>query len=216
MIRVVIADDQAVIREGLKFILEQNKDIKVVGCVGNGNEAYAMCTEYKPDVILMDVVMPVCDGVEGTRLIKGSDIGTKVLILTTFNDDEKIAEALKNGADGYVLKDIDSDELILTIKSIYKGLRVMHEDAYSHVIRQLRTSSAAVNIEPEDSRDPGLTDREIEIIKMIVFGKSNREIAASLYMTEGSIRNLISSILLKVNLKSRTQLAVFAVRHNII
>jgi DNA-binding NarL/FixJ family response regulator len=215
MIRVVIADDQAVIREGLKFILEQDKDIKVVGCVGNGSEAYSLCGEYKPDIILMDVVMPICDGVEGTRLIKGSDCGTKVLILTTFNDDEKIAEALKNGADGYVLKDIDSDELILTIKSIYKGLRVMHEDAYSHVIRKL-TNSAASSAEPEDTGDLGLTDREIEIIKMIVFGKSNREIAASLYMTEGSIRNLISSILLKVNLKSRTQLAVFAVRHNII
>jgi DNA-binding NarL/FixJ family response regulator len=137
------------------------------------------------------------------------------LILTTFNDDEKIAEALKNGADGYVLKDIDSDELILTIKSINKGLRVMHEDAYSHVIRKLRTSTA-VNNEVGETEDLGLTDREIEIIKMIVFGKGNREIAASLYMTEGSIRNLISSILLKVNLKSRTQLAVFAVRHNII
>jgi len=215
MIRVVIADDQAVIREGLKFILEQDKDIKVVGCVGNGREAYSLCGEYKPDVVLMDVVMPVCDGVEGTRLIKEHCSGTKVLILTTFNDDEKIAEALKNGADGYVLKDIDSDELILTIKSINKGLRVMHEDAYSHVIKKLRTSTAA-NIESEDVGDLGLTDREIEIIKMIVFGKSNREIAASLYLTEGSIRNLISSILLKVNLKSRTQLAVFAVRHNII
>lgn len=215
MIRVVIADDQAVIREGLKFILEQDKDIKVVGCVGNGNEAYALCGEYKPDVILMDVVMPICDGVEGTRLIKESFGGVKVLILTTFNDDEKIAEALKNGADGYVLKDIDSDELILTIKSINKGLRVMHEDAYSHVIRKLRNSSVS-NTESEGPEDLGLTDREIEIIKMIVFGKSNREIAASLYMTEGSIRNLISSILLKVNLKSRTQLAVFAVRRNII
>lgn len=215
MIRVVIADDQAVIREGLKFILEQDKDIKVAGCVGNGNEAYALCGEYKPDVVLMDVVMPICDGVEGTRLIKESFSGIKVLILTTFNDDEKIAEALKNGADGYVLKDIDSDELILTIKSINKGLRVMHEDAYSHVIKKLRDSSAS-NIESEGSEGLGLTDREIEIIKMIVFGKSNREIAASLYMTEGSIRNLISSILLKVNLKSRTQLAVFAVRHNII
>jgi DNA-binding NarL/FixJ family response regulator len=215
MIRVVIADDQTVIREGLKFILEQDKDIKVIGCVGNGSEAYSMCEEYKPDVILMDIVMPVCDGVEGTRLIKESCGGTKVLILTTFNDDEKIAEALKNGADGYVLKDIDSDELILTIRSINKGLRVMHEDAYSSVIRKLRTSTA-VNNEAGETEDLGLTDREIEIIKMIVFGKSNREIAASLYMTEGSIRNLISSILLKVNLKSRTQLAVFAVRHNII
>ncbi len=202
------------IREGLKFILEQDNDIKVIGCVGNGREAYAICEEYQPDVILMDVVMPICGGVEGTRLIKEAFGSIKVLILTTFNDDDKIAEALKNGADGYVLKDIDSDELILTIKSINKGLRVMHGDAYSHVVKKFQ--SKAKPDELESSEELGLTDREIEIIKMIVFGKSNREIAASLYMTEGSIRNLISAILLKVNLKSRTQLAVFAVRHNII
>lgn len=215
MIRVVIADDQAVIREGLKFILEQDSDIKVIGCVGNGSEALSLCGEYQPDVILMDVVMPICDGVEGTRLIKESYPKIKVLILTTFNDDEKISEALKNGADGYVLKDIDSDELILTIKSINKGLRVMHEDAYSHVVRKMQARSTPY-FNTNGSEDIGLTDREIEIIKMIVFGKSNKEIASSLFMTEGSIRNLISSILLKVNLKSRTQLAVFAVRHNII
>jgi len=203
-----------VIREGLKFILEQDNDIKVIGCVGNGREAYAICEEYQPDVILMDVVMPVCGGVEGTRLIKEAFSGIKVLILTTFNDDDKIAEALKNGADGYVLKDIDSGELILTIKSIYKGLRVMHGDAYSHIVKKLKSNTEPDEI--ESAEELGLTDREIEIIKMIVFGKSNREIAASLYMTEGSIRNLISAILLKVNLKSRTQLAVFAVRHNII
>lgn len=214
MIRVIIADDQAVIREGLKFILEQDRDIKVIGCVGNGREAYVMCEEFKPDIVLMDVVMPICDGVEGTRLIKDSFEKIKVLILTTFNDDEKIAEALKNGADGYVLKDIDSDELLLTIKGINKGLRVMHEDAYSHVIKKLQANSSSN--ESESSEKLGLTSREIEIIQMIVFGKSNKEIASSLFMTEGSIRNLISTILLKVNLKSRTQLAVFAVRHNII
>ena len=215
MIRVIIADDQPVIRDGLKFILEQDSDIKVIGCVGNGNEAFALCKEFQPDVMLMDIVMPVCNGVEGTRLIKESFGKTKVLILTTFNDEENISEALKNGADGYVLKDIDSDELILTIKSINKGLRVMHEDAYSHVLKKMQASNNAY-IEPVELKDLGLIEREIEIIKMIVFGKSNREIASSLFMTEGSIRNLISSILTKTKLKSRTQLAVFAVKHNII
>ncbi len=215
MIRVVIADDQPVIRDGLRFILEQDNEIKVVACVGNGNEAFSMCEEFQPDMVLMDVVMPVCDGVEGTRLIKETFGRIKVLILTTFNDDEKISDALKNGADGYVLKDIDSDELLLTIKSINKGLRVMHEDAYSHVLKKLKTSRDVYGI-PDELKDMGLTDREIEIMKMIVFGKSNKEIASSLYMTEGSIRNLISSILMKTKQKSRTQLAVFAVKNNII
>ena len=215
MIRVIIADDQPVIRDGLKFILEQDSDIKVIGCVGNGNDAFALCKEFLPDVILMDIVMPVCNGVKGTRLIKESFGKTKVLILTTFNDEENISEALKNGADGYVLKDIDSDELILTIKSINKGLRVMHEDAYSHVLKKLQASNNTY-IESVELKDLGLIEREIEIIKMIVFGKSNKEIASSLFMTEGSIRNLISSILMKTKLKSRTQLAVFAVKHNIV
>jgi DNA-binding NarL/FixJ family response regulator len=214
MIRVLIADDQPVIRDGLRFIVEQDSEIKVVGCVGNGHEALELCEKLQPDVVLMDVVMPVCDGVEGTRLIK-EKYRTKVLILTTFNDDEKISQALQNGADGYVLKDIDSDELILTIKSINKGLRVIHEDAYSHLLKRISTGTNGTG-ESGQLSELGLTEREIEIIKMIVFGKSNKEIASTLFMTEGSIRNIISSILLKSKMKSRTQLAVFAVKHNII
>jgi DNA-binding NarL/FixJ family response regulator len=214
MIRVLIADDQAVIREGLRFIVEHDSEIKVVGCATNGNEAFELCGRLQPDVVMMDVVMPVCDGVEGTRRIKETYSGTKVLILTTFNDDEKISQALRNGADGYVLKDVDSDELLLTIKSINKGLRVIHEDAYGHLLKKITGANTAG--EPYPVNDPGLTEREIEITKMIVFGKSNKEIASTLFMTEGSIRNVISSILLKTKLKSRTQLAVFAVKHNII
>lgn len=215
MIRVLIADDQPVIRDGLRFIVGQDAEIKVVGCAGNGSEALDLCGKLQPDVVLMDVVMPVCNGVESTRLIKDKYGNIKVLILTTFNDDEKILEAMKNGADGYVLKDIDSDELILTIKSISKGLRVIHEDAYSHLLKKI-TNGVNNARELSSMNDFGLSEREIEIIKMIVFGNSNREIASTLFMTEGSIRNVISSILLKTKLKSRTQLAVFAVKHNII
>ena len=213
-IRVLITDDQPVIRDGLKFIIEQDKEIKVVGCANNGIETLELCGTLKPDVVLMDIVMPVCDGVEGTRLIKEKFQNIKVIILTTFSDDDNISQALKNGADGYVLKDIESDELILTIKSIAKGLRVMHENAYNFVLNKLNTNG---DLNKEIGlKDYGLTERENEIIRLIVFGKSNKEIASSLYLTEGSIRNMISSVLSKLKLKDRTQLAVFAVKNNII
>lgn len=215
MIRVVVADDQPVIRDGLKFIIEQDDKIKVIATACNGLEAFEFCDKLQPDVVLMDIVMPICDGVEGTRLIKEKLPNTKVIILTTFNDDEKIAQALKNGADGYILKDIDSEELILTIKSIAKGLRVMHKNAYDLVLKKLDNNGENSG-NASDLSAFGLTEREKEIIKLIVIGKSNKEIASNLYLTEGSIRNMVSSILYKTKLKDRTQLAVFAMKHNIV
>jgi len=214
MISVVIADDQPVIRDGIKLIIEQCHEIKVMGCVSNGTDALELCERFQPDIVLMDVVMPVCDGVEGTRLIKEKFENIRVIILTTFGDDDKIAQALKNGADGYVLKDIESDELILTIKSIAKGLRVMHKNAYNLVLKKLDTAN---ELRKEiESADFGLTAKEKDIIKLIVFGKTNREIASTLSITEGSVRNIVSSVLNKTQVKDRTQLAVFAVKNNII
>lgn len=214
MIRVVIADDQPVIRDGLKLIIEQDGEIKVIGCAGNGFEALELCESFQPDIVLMDIVMPRCDGVEGTRLIKERFKNINVIILTTFDDDDKISQALKNGADGYVLKDIESDELILTIKGITRGLRVMHKNAYSLVLKKLETVDEAKK--ESEKPDFGLAEKEIDIIRLIVFGKTNREIAASLHLAEGSVRNMISSILLKTRVKDRTQLAVFAVKNNVI
>ncbi|MCX7710973.1 MAG: response regulator transcription factor [Clostridia bacterium] len=208
MIKVIIADDQPVIRDGLKFIVEQSNEIQVLGCAGHGLEALELCEKLNPDLVLMDIVMPICDGVEGTRLIKEKFENIKVMILTTFNDEDKVEQALKNGADGYILKAIESEELILTIKSVARGLQVIHKNAYNLVLKKLSSEIEA--------KDFGLTERESEVIKLIVFGKSNKEIASKLYLTEGSVRNLISSILFKTKLKDRTQLAVFAVKNNII
>ncbi len=208
MIKIIIADDQPVMRDGLKFIIEQNADIEVVGCAGDGMETFELCEQLQPDVVLMDIVMPVCDGVEATRLIKEKYDNIKVIILTTFNDEEKVEQALSNGADGYVLKAVQSEELILAIKSITRGLQVIHKNAYGVVLKRL-----GLQTEPVDF---GLTERELEVVRLVVFGKSNKGIASTLYLSEGSVRNIISSILFKTKLKDRTQLAVFAVKNNIV
>ncbi|MCX7710905.1 MAG: response regulator transcription factor [Clostridia bacterium] len=215
MIKVVIADDQAVIRNGIKFIIEQDPDIQVAGCAANGKEAFELCERLHPDVVLMDIVMPVCDGIEATKRIKEKFSTIKIMILTTFNDDENVASALKNGADGFVLKDIETEELLLTVKSIAKGLRVIHEDAFGTVFKQLN-SDKTTNEEQKPDLNIQLTEREISIIRLIVFGKNNKEIAGELFLSEGSVRNMISAILSKLKLKDRTQLAVFAVKNNLI
>ncbi len=213
MIKVIIADDQKIIREGLKFIIEQDKDIEVLGFAGNGKEVFEQCKTLVPDVVLMDIMMPDCNGVEGTKLIKEAMPSVKVIILTTFRDDENISSALRNGADGYVLKDIDTDELILTIKSVFKGLHVIHDNAYGVVKGKI--SDNMTTEKPEKNTVP-LTQREIEIVRLIVYGKSNKEIAANLFLSEGSVRNMVSSILMKLEFKDRTQLAVYAVKNDLI
>lgn len=215
MLRVVIADDQAIIRDGIKLIIEQDSEIKVVGSAVNGREAFELCSSLLPDLVLMDMVMPFHDGIEGTRLIKEKYKQVKVVILTTYIEEGKISDALRNGADGYVFKDMESDELILSIKSIAKGLKVMHENAYCAVLKQMSISHN-INNNQEDVLNYNLTERELEIIKLIVYGKSYKEVSSSLFLSEGSVRNAVSAILTKLNLKDRVQLAVFAVKNNIV
>lgn len=215
MLRVVIADDQAIIRDGIKLIIEQDMEIKVVGSAVNGIEAFELCGRLLPDLVLMDIVMPLHDGIEGTKLIKEKYKQVKVVILTTYAEEEKISDALQNGADGYVFKDMESDELILSIKSIAKGLKVIHENAYCTVLKQM-SNSHNIRDNQENILDHNLTERELEIIKLIVYGKSYKEISSSLFLSEGSVRNAVSTILTKLNLKDRVQLAVFAVKNNIV
>lgn len=215
MIKVVLVDDQLIIREGIKIILEQDKEIEVVGCAQNGKAALKLCERLSPDVVLMDVVMPECDGVEGTRLIKEKFRKTKVVMLTTFNDEEKILNALNYGADGYILKDIKPEDLILTVKSAAAGLSIMHKDTYKNVVRKVNSQNKISIIENKDL-NVELTNRELSIIGLIVDGKSNVEIAESIHLTEGSVRNAVSGILKKLNLKDRTQLGVFAVKNDLV
>lgn len=159
--------------------------------------------------------MAECDGVEGTKLIKSRYGSIKVLILSTFYDNEKVTKAVKNGADGYVLKDIRPEELIRTIKNIYHGLKVVNENVFNTIINQY-SSSGALPDRRAIAESLGLTERELEIIKMVVCGKNNKEIALGIYLSEGRVKNILTDILEKLKLKDRTQLAVFAVKNNLV
>jgi len=215
MIKVVLVDDQPILREGIKKLLEQDKEIRVVGCAGNGRAALKLCQQFLPHVVLMDVEMPICDGVEGTRLIKARCKNTKVVMLTVFNDDERIQSALNYGADGYMLKDIDQEKLILTVKGVAAGLGIMHKDTYKSVVKKA-SSHSRISIIENKGLKVHLSDRELSIIRLIVDGKSTNEMAQIVHLTEGSVRNIVSGILKKLDLKDRTQLGILAVKHDLV
>ncbi|MCX7745821.1 MAG: response regulator transcription factor [Clostridia bacterium] len=213
MIKLMIADDSRILRNNLKTILEQDKTIKVIGCAADGMEAYQFCCTNKPDIVLMDIRMPICDGVEGTRLIKEKDAFIKVIILTTFNDDEYIEKALEYGADGYILKGIGDEELRSAIQSTAKGLSVVQQSVFSRI----KNSYKSIQFKRDERQNRlCLSEREKEIIKEIMNGKSNKEIANQMFLAEGSVRNIISTLLTKLQLKDRTQLAVFALKNNLV
>lgn len=216
MVKVLIADDQKLLRESFKSIIENNSDMKVVACAANGREAYELCDEFNPDVVLMDISMPVCSGTEATKLIKSNYPHIKVLMLTASDDESDVAQAISNGANGYILKNVGTEELILSIKSTYFGLQIMHKDVFrpasfnTHHKETKKLKSNQVNVE---GIDVIITDREISIIQMIVDGKNNKEIGASLFIAEGTVKNSITTIISKLQLKDRTQLAVFAIKN---
>jgi DNA-binding NarL/FixJ family response regulator len=202
-VRVLIADDDALIRDSLSLVLELDNDIKVVGTCSNGEEAYKMCMENPVDVVLMDIRMPVCDGIQGTRKIKAHFPDTKILILTTFKDDEYILQALKNGAHGYLLKNTPSNTIKEQIKLVNNGTMLIHPEIASKLTGMLNSENTK-NLSSFD-----LTEREIEIIKLIADGFSNLEISEKLFLGESTVKNYVSSILNKLNLRDRTQIAVF-------
>lgn len=215
MIRVLIADDEAITSTGIKMILEQDSEIDVVGCVENGKEAFELCQSEHVDLVLMDINMPICDGIEGTRLIKGFNKSVKVLILTTFYDEQIILPAFNNGADGYILKGIKPEEFVSTVKGVVKGLKVIHQSVFDTVLKYL-----APDVKNEFIKglpyNMNLNETELRIIHFIVQGKTNGQIAASIHLSEGRIRNIITVILSKLGLSDRTQLAVYAVKNKLV
>jgi DNA-binding NarL/FixJ family response regulator len=202
-IRVIIADDDELIRESLKMILDLDKEIETIGTCTNGNEAYMLCSEKQVDVVLMDIRMPICDGILGTKKIKEAFPNVKVLILTTFQDDEFIFQALKNGANGYILKNTPSAKIKEQIKLAHFGTMLIDPEMAQKLTGMLN------NTGDKDLSGYDLTNREIEIIKQVSQGFSNKEIAERLYLGESTVKNYISTILDKLNLRDRTQLAVF-------
>ena len=203
MIKVLITDDDALIRDSLKIVLDLDDEIEVVGTAINGDDAYKQCLEKAIDVILMDIRMPVCDGIIGTKKIKETFPYIKVIILTTFQDNEYIYQGLKYGAQGYLLKNTPSEKIRQQIKLIHSGTMLFHEDIAGKVSSMIREE---VTI---DLSKYGLTQREVNIIELISEGLSNKEIAEILFLGESTIKNHITSILGKLNLRDRTQIAVF-------
>lgn len=205
-IRLIIADDEMLIRTGLKIMLEASGNVEVLALAENGRAAFEACTIHRPDVVLMDIRMPESNGIEGTKLIKEAFPEVKVLIVTTFQDTEYIVEAVQNGASGYLLKDSSPDAILDGIKVALSGKVVMD----TGISEALLTKTSVEKEESFDAEKWGLTTREVELIAQVAKGLSNKEIAQTLFLSEGTVKNNISTILSKLELRDRTQLVIFA------
>lgn len=214
MIRLLLVEDQEIIRRGLKTLLDTKPDLEVIAEAENGQRALQVlealqATQQPPDVVLMDIRMPIMDGVTATQQICQRFPGTKILILTTFDDTQYVAEALRWGAKGYLLKDTPSQELAEAIHSIHRGYTQFGPGILEKMIAQVPSSEPEVPQEPPPQLKE-LTTRERDVLRMIAMGASNREIAQALFLSEGTVRNHISKILGRLNLRDRTQAAILA------
>ncbi|GAA6619872.1 response regulator [Scytonema sp. NUACC26] len=207
MIKVLLADDQNLIRQGLKALLELEEDLEIVGEAENGEMALRIIEELHPDVVLMDIRMPIMDGVAATREIQNRFPEVKVLVLTTFDDDEYVKAALQNGATGYLLKDTPSEELAFAIRAVRKGYTQLGPGIVKKLLSQIYPVNAP---QPLPSGLVELTPREKEVLRLIATGASNREIAQQLFISEGTVKNHVTNILNRLNLRDRTQAAIFA------
>ena len=202
MIRVLIADDDAIIREGLKMIIETQQDMEFLGAAVNGAEAYQLCKEQKPDVVMLDIRMPIMDGIEAAEHILEEKLSIP-LLLTTFDEPDLILRALRAGINGYILKNSPAERILSAIRVIHTGGTVLQADILEFIRGRVSSSQSGSKI-----FEMLLSPREIEIVKLIAEGLSNKEIGETLFLTNGTIRNHISTILEKTGLEHRTQIAV--------
>jgi DNA-binding NarL/FixJ family response regulator len=201
-IKVIIADDSDFVREGMRIILSVDEEFEVLGCAANGREVVELAKNHCADVILMDIQMPEMDGIEATKEIVANSLG-RVLILTTFDDYDLVKQAIQNGAKGYLIKNHKPEQLKQMIKSIYNGAGVMEENILEKLMRE------SSNTASEGFIVANYTARELDIIQAIAQGLSNKEVAEKLFISEGTVKNYISTILAKENLSHRTALAVY-------
>ena len=212
-IKVIIADDIRILRQGLKVILEQDDEIEVVAIAENGRDAFEKCKVYEPDVVVMDMRMPDYDGAYGINAIKEQLVDIKVLVLTTFDDELTIEKAIESGADGYILKEMEDDKVIAAVKNMYDGVSVFGNSVYE-VMRKNLQKSNQMSV-AKQRVDDIFSEKELRVIQLVAQGFDNKEIASEICRAEGSVRNMISKILDKLELKDRTQLAVYAVKHGL-
>jgi DNA-binding NarL/FixJ family response regulator len=206
MINILLVDDQHLIRQGLKALLELEPDLTVIGEAENGQIAIDLFAQLQPDVILMDIRMPIMDGVTATREICRQFANANILILTTFDEDTYVATAIEAGASGYLLKDTPSEEIAAAIRAVDRGYTHLAPGMMAKVMSG-RTTEPKITLPAELAE---LTPRELEILKLIAGGANNREIAQKLYISEGTVKNHITNLLSRLNLRDRTQAAIYA------
>jgi len=206
LIRVFVTDDHSIVRKGIKATLELIPDMELVGEATNGREAVERVAISKPDVVLMDLVMPEMDGIEAIHQIKSQQPNIAILVLTTFAGEDKVFPAIKAGASGYQLKDSDPEELVAAIRQVYRGESALHPIIARKVLQELTRPA-----EGPPTPDP-LTQREVEVLKLVARGMENPEIAAQLFISEATVRTHVSNIMSKLHLASRTQVALYALR----
>ncbi len=207
--RIIICDDQSIIRDGLSMMLNLERDIEVVGVASDGAEAIALAAQHQPDLILMDLKMPGMNGIQATRQICQQFPTIHVLVLTTYDDDEWIFDAIRAGAVGYLLKDMPRDDVVKAIRGTAKGQSFIAPTVAGKLLKQV----AAPRRQTSSTLAEQLTGRESEVLHLLAKGCTNSEIAARLYLSEGTVRNHLSAIFAKLNVTDRTQAAVIAIRH---
>jgi DNA-binding NarL/FixJ family response regulator len=217
LIKVVIADDQVLLRDMLKEMLNDDNEIEVVGCASDGQEVVDICKKEKPQVVLLDIRMPLVSGIESLIVLKRLNPSIKVIMLTTFEDENSILDSYKNGADGYVLKDLKPQVLVMVVKCIYYDLFVMHKSVHGFMVNQLKSAQNNKAIIPNlEYEDWEFDSTDLSIFRCLAQGNNNKEIAEILNFSEGTVKNKISRILSITGLKDRTQIAVFALKNNLI
>ena len=210
-ISVLITDDHGVVRQGLRTYLELLDDIKIVGEAKNGVEAVEQVRRHRPDIVLMDLVMPEMNGVDATRQVLAVSSSTRVIVLTSFAEDELVFPAIEAGATGYLLKDVDPAELHQAIQAVHHGEVQLHPDVTKKLIQRITAPQTVAG-----SAHGDLTPRELEVLSLIAQGKSNREIAVSLSISEKTVKTHVGNILSKLHLSDRTQAAIYAHKHGLV
>jgi DNA-binding NarL/FixJ family response regulator len=212
VISVLIADDQDLIREGLRMLLEAEPDLRVAGEVGDGSEALAEARRVDPDVVLMDVRMPVVDGIEATAQLVRGGCRARILMLTTFDLDEYVYRAMKAGASGFLLKDASGGQLAEAVRTVHKGDALLAPAITKRLIEDFCRGPAP----GANGSDLGLSERELEVCRLVARGLSNREIAAQLYVSEATVKTHVAHVLSRLGLRDRVQVTVFAYEHGIV